>query len=163
MLGIILTVVRGENPMREFAPYTMRLIFPSKRGETTVLVGPVGPEEERLSLRDYWWTITNRLRLIAVFFCGTVLITALLLVLMPPTYTAEVILLIERKPPRVLDRHEASAEFVVPDEYDFYKTQYELLKSRALAAQVIRELRLTPQHLRGEDKGMLEGVKLYSR
>ena len=149
--------------MPELAPYTMRLPFPSERGEMAVLVGPVGQEEERLSLRDCWWIITNRLRLIAVCLCGTVLTTALLLVLRPPTYTAEVMLLIERKPPRVLDRHEASVEFFVPDEYDFYKTQYELLKSRALAAQVIRELRLTPRHLRGEDKGMLEGVKLYSR
>jgi len=92
-----------------------------------------------------------------------VLTTALLLVLMPPTYTAEVMLLIERKPPRVLEMHEVSAELFVPDDYDFYKTQYELLKSRALAAQVIRELQLTPQNLRGEGKGILEGVKLYSR
>ena len=107
--------------------------------------------------------MTNRVRLIAVFFCGTVLTTALLLLLMPPTYRAEVTLLIERKPPRVLDMHEASTELLVPDEYDFYKTQYELLKSRALAAQVIRDLRLNPEHLRGEGKGMLEGVKLYSR
>ena len=66
--------------MRELAPYTMRLTFPSERGETAVLVGPVGQEEERLSLRDCWWAITNRLRLIAVFLCGTVLTTALLLV-----------------------------------------------------------------------------------
>jgi len=149
--------------MRELVPYTMRLTFPSERGETAVLVGPMSPEEERLSLRDCWWIMTNRVRLIAVFFCGTVLTTALLLLLLPPTYRAEVTLLIERKPPRVLDMHEASAEFLVPDEYDFYKTQYELLKSRALAAQVIRELRLNPEHLRGEGKGMLEGVKLYSR
>jgi GumC protein len=141
----------------------MRLTFPSERGETAVLVGPVGHEEERLSLRDRWWIVTNRFWLIAVFFCGTVLATALLLVLMPPTYTAEVTLLIERKPPRGLERYEASAEFFVPDDYGFYQTQYELLKSRALAAQVIRELRLNPQHLRGEGKGLLEGVRLYSR
>ena len=149
--------------MRELAPYTMRLTFPSERGETGVLVGPVGQEEEQLSLRDCWWIISNRFWLIAGFFCGTVLVTAFLLLLMPPTYTAEVMLLIERKPPRVLDRHEASAESFVPDDYDFYKTQYELLKSRALAAQVIQELRLNPQHLKGEGKGMLEGGKLYSR
>ena len=149
--------------MPELAPYTMRLTFPSERGETAVLVGPVGQDEERLSLRDCWWIITNRFWFIAVFLCGTVLATALLLVLMPPTYTAEVTLLIERKPPRVLDRNEASAELFVPDEYDFYKTQYELLKSRALAAQVIRELQLNPQHLKGESKGVLEGGKLYSR
>ena len=108
--------------MRELAPYTMRLTFPSERGETAVLVGPVGQEEERRSLRDCWQVITNRLLLITVFFCGTVLTTALVLVLMPPTYTAEVTLLIERKPPRVLEMHEASAEIFVPDEYDFYKT-----------------------------------------
>ena len=149
--------------MRELAPYTMRLTFPSEGGETAFLVDPVGQEKERLSLRDCWWIITNRFWLIAVFFCGTVLATALLLLLMSPTYTAEVMLLIERKPPRVLDGHEASAELFVPDEYDFYKTQYELLKSRALAAQVIRELRLNPQNLKGEGKGLLDGVKTYSR
>ena len=149
--------------MPELTPYTLRLTFPSERGETAVLVGPVGQEEGRPSLRDCWWVITSRLRLIAVCFGGTVLATVLLLMLIPPTYTAEVMLLIERKPPRVLDMHEVSAELLVPDDYDFYKTQYELLKSRALAAQVIRELRLNPQHLRGEDKVVLEGVKLYNR
>jgi GumC protein len=122
----------------------------------------VGQEKERLSLRDCWWIITNRFWLIAMFFCGTVLATAILLGLMPSTYTAEVTLLIERKPPRVLDMYEAAALFV-PDDYGFYQTQYELLKSRALAAQVIRELQLHPQHLRGEGTGILEGVKLYNR
>jgi uncharacterized protein involved in exopolysaccharide biosynthesis len=107
--------------------------------------------------------MSNRLWLIAAFLCGTVLTTALLLVLIPPTYTAEVLLLIERNPPRVLDRHEVSAEISVPDDNDFYTTQYELLKSRALAAQVIRALQLHPQHLRGEDQGMLDGVKLDRR
>jgi len=150
--------------MQELIPYTMRLTFPAEREETAVLIEPMGREEERFSLWDCWWVITNRLRLIAVFFCGTVLATVLLLVLMPSTYTAEVTLLIERKPPRVLDIRETSAEPLVPDEYDFYKTQYELLKSRVLASQVIRELGLNPQNLRrGEGQGILEGIKLYSR
>ena len=149
--------------MPELTPYTMRLTYPAERGDTAVLVGPVGQEEERFGLRDYWWVITNRLRLIAVCLSGTVLATVLLLMLLPPTYTAEVMLLIERKPPRVLDMHEGSVELLVSDDYDFYKTQYELLKSRALAAQVIRELGLNPQNLTGEGKGILEGVRLYSR
>jgi uncharacterized protein involved in exopolysaccharide biosynthesis len=91
------------------------------------------------------------------------LTTTLLMGLMPPTYTAEVMLLIERKPPRVLEVHEVSAELFVPDNDGFYRTQYALLKSRALAAQVIRELRLNPQNLKGEGPGMLEGGKLHSR
>src|SRR5207247_9829084 len=100
--------------MWEPAPYTMRLTLPSERGETAVLVGPVGPEEERFSLRDCWWIMTKRFRLIVVFFGGTVLATALLLVLLPPTYTAEVTLLIERTPPQVLDMHEVAVELFVP-------------------------------------------------
>src|SRR5262245_39641582 len=161
ILGITSTAQKRRKPMRELAPYPMRLTFPSERGKTAVFVGSVGQEEERPSLRDCWWIITNRFWLIAVFLCGTVLATAILLVLMPPTYTAEVTLLIERKPPRVLDMYEASAALFVPDDYGFYQTQYELLKSRALAVQVIRELQLHPQHLRGEGAGILEGVKLY--
>lgn len=149
--------------MSELTPYTMRLSFPSERGETAVLVEPPVRAEERLSLRDCWWIITNRPWLIGGFFCGTVLTTSLLLMLMPPTYTAEVMLLIERKPARVLEMPEASAEIFVPDDDGFYNTQYALLQSRALAAQVIRELRLNPQHLRSEGQGMLEGMKLYSR
>jgi polysaccharide biosynthesis transport protein len=150
--------------MHELAPYTMRLTFPTEREETAVLIESMSREEERFSLRDCWWVITNRFRLIAVFFLCTVLATVLAIMLMPPTYTAEVTLLIERKPPRVLDMQEVSAEPLVPDEYDFYKTQYELLKSRALAAQVIRELGLNPKNFsKGEGKGLLEGVKTYSR
>lgn len=153
-----------EYLMQELAPYTMRLTFPTEQEATAVIVESVGREEERLSLQDCWWVITNRLRLITVFFCCTVLATMFLLMLMPQTYRAEVTLLIERKPPRVLDMPEASAEPLGPDEYDFYKTQYELLKSRALAAQVLRELGLSHQSLGGgEGKGVLEGVKLYSR
>jgi uncharacterized protein involved in exopolysaccharide biosynthesis len=107
--------------------------------------------------------MTHRSWLIVIFFCGTVFTTALLLGLIPPTYTAEVMLLIEWKPPRVLEVHEASADLFVPDEAGFYRTQYALLKSRALAAQVIRELRLNSQDLNGEGPGMLEGGKLHSR
>lgn len=150
--------------MHELAPYTMRLSFPAERQETAVLIEPMVREEERFSLQDCWWVITNRLRLIAMFFFGTVLTTMLVIMLMPSTYTAEVTLLIERKPPRVLDIHEVSVEPLVPDEYDFYKTQYELLKSRALAAQVIRELELNPKNLsKNEGKGILDGVKIYRR
>jgi uncharacterized protein involved in exopolysaccharide biosynthesis len=150
--------------MHELAPYTMRLTFPAEREETAVLIEPMRHEEERLSLQDCWWVITKRLRLIALFFVGTILTTGLVMLLMPATYTAEVTLLIERKPPRILDIHEASVEPLVPDEYDFYKTQYELLKSRALAAQVIRDLGLNPTNLqKGESKGLLEGITTHRR
>src|SRR5262249_3981786 len=52
---------------------------------------------------------------------------------------AEATLLIERNAPRVLDLHEGQVEPQGADEYDFYRTQYEILKSRTLAAWVIQE------------------------
>jgi uncharacterized protein involved in exopolysaccharide biosynthesis len=134
----------------------MRLTFPAERGETVVLVAPVAHAEERRSLRDCWCSITTRFWLIAAFFCGTVLTTALLLGLMPPTYTAEVTLLIEPTPARGLARPEASAELFAPEAYGFYQTQYALLHSRALAAQVIRTLRLHPHHLKGAGSSPLK-------
>lgn len=150
--------------MPELASYTMRLITPADRQETAVLIEPLHREEERFSLQDCWWVIRNRFRLIVSFFLCTVLATILVIVLMPSTYTAEVTLLIERQPPRVLDIREVSTEPLVPDEYDFYKTQYELLKSRALAARVIRELGLNPENpTAGEDKKLLDGIKTYRR
>jgi capsular exopolysaccharide synthesis family protein len=58
---------------------------------------------------------------------------------MPPTYKAETTLLIERNTPQILDFRAVLADSVGLESYDFYKTQYEMLKSRALAARVIQE------------------------
>lgn len=150
--------------MNELASYTMRLITPADRQETAVLIEPVGREEERFGLQECWGVLRNRFRLIAVFFFCTVLATVLVILLVPPTYTAEVTLLIERQTPRVLEIREISTEPLLPDEYDFYKTQYELLKSRALAAQVIRELGLNPkQFTAGESDRLPDGVPTLRR
>ena len=57
-----------------------------------------------------------------------------------PMYTAEAILLIERQAPRVLKAQE-DTQSTQPDYYgagEFYKTQYELLRSRDLAAMALR-------------------------
>jgi capsular exopolysaccharide synthesis family protein len=67
--------------------------------------------------------------------------------MMTPVYTAEATLLIERNAPRVLDIHEVNLEPQVVDEYDFYKTQYEILKSRTLAVWVIQEQALESNDL----------------
>jgi capsular exopolysaccharide synthesis family protein len=60
-----------------------------------------------------------------------------------PIYTASATLLIERQAPKMLDIQTFLAqESAEPDQYDFYQTQFEILKSRALAVKVIQELRL---------------------
>jgi uncharacterized protein involved in exopolysaccharide biosynthesis len=83
--------------------------------------------------------LRKHLGLITTFSLSTVLATALVIFMMTPLYTAETSLLIERNPPQVLDIRAVLSEPLTQDEYDFYKTQYEILKSRALAAQIIQE------------------------
>ena len=52
------------------------------------------------------------------------------------------LILIEPQPPQVLDIKQLMVEANDDSDHDYYKTQYALLKSRSLAAQVIRDLGL---------------------
>ena len=102
------------------------------------MTGPT-VESGEVQLQDYWRVIRKHLWLILSCFFGTVLATILVIFMMTPIYTATTTLLIERKAPQVLDIREVLSEPLVPDTYDYYKTQYEILKSQTLAARVIRE------------------------
>jgi uncharacterized protein involved in exopolysaccharide biosynthesis len=125
--------------MNELAPPSFRLSPLSEREDVEALLNPAVIREEGHTLRDHWRVIRKRLWLIAACIVGIVLATVLVIFMMAPIYTAETTLLIEREAPRVLNIREVLAEPLGPDEYDFYKTQYEILKSRTLAAWVIRE------------------------
>jgi uncharacterized protein involved in exopolysaccharide biosynthesis len=74
-------------------------------------------------------------------------VTAVIILLTPPTYTGKVTLLIERNTSQVLNFLEVLGEQRDSETYDFYKTQYEILKSRTLAARVLREQRLEDSSL----------------
>jgi polysaccharide biosynthesis transport protein len=143
--------------MQEPAPSTLQH-FPSSSngGGAEGSIEPALMAEDAASLRDYGRVVRKHLSLIAACCFGTVLATALVVSMMTPIYTAETSLLIERQTPQVLDMREVLSEPLTSKEDEFYKTQYEILKSRSLAAQVIQELRLeTDPAFTGEeqDKG----------
>jgi GumC protein len=124
--------------MQELSPDVIHSSPPLRREEETVLRWPLF--EEELRIWDYWRVLKTRGWLITAFFSGVLLVTVLGLFLVTPTYTALTTLLIEQRTPQVLDIREVLSEVVGPlDENDYYKTQYEILKSRSLAAQVIKE------------------------
>ncbi len=125
------------------SPYLMRPLPPQEQ-EVVLLTEPVGGPEGGAHLRDYLRVLRKHLWLMGTFFLGVVLSTVLAVFMMTPLYTAKTTLLIERRPPQVIDIREVLSEPQGPDEYDYYRTQYEILKSRALAARVIRE-----EHLEG--------------
>jgi len=123
--------------MKDLTPYSLP---PSLRAEEEHL--PDSPpvfEGEPLHLWDYWQVIRKYRWIIGACFLLVVLTAAMITFTTTPIYVAETTLLIERKAPKVLDVREVQNEATFDyDEYDYYRTQYEILKSRALAAQVIR-------------------------
>jgi polysaccharide biosynthesis transport protein len=97
-------------------------------------------QEDDFHLGEYWNTIRPHLWLVLCIFIAAELLTALVVFNMTPLYTAESSILIERQAPELLESKNAPT--ADPDIASFYKTEYEILQSRSLAAAVIRDLAL---------------------
>lgn len=99
-------------------------------------------DDESIHLRDLWRVIVKR-KWIVLSVLLIVVLTALVVTMMAtPIYRASITLKIEREAGKIVDFKGAPVE---PQEYgdiDFYRTQYELLKSRSLAERVVRQLDL---------------------
>lgn len=96
---------------------------------------------DHLDLREFGRTLVRRRRMI-LLVTGVVLLLSLLVTLFSkPVYRATATLQIERESTKVVD-----IDFLgsgdIRDTRDFYQTQFELIRSRALAAQVISKLNL---------------------
>lgn len=137
--------------MNELSPYFIRRPSPPAAESTPVLSRPVLiGEEEGLDLWGCWGVLKKRKWLIVTFFFAVILAVGLYTLTMTPIYTAETTLLIEQKAPQVINIQQALSESLSPgtdSKHDYYQTQYQLLKSRALVAQVIREQGLAENKL----------------
>ena len=97
--------------------------------------------ESRLS--EYFGVIRARLRLILVLFLLPPLITLIVVFNMTPMYTAEsTIQLYNSKPAPLTAQAETTQVQDTSEQHDFYRTQYAVMASRQLAAQVILTLGL---------------------
>jgi capsular exopolysaccharide synthesis family protein len=115
---------------------------------------------DAVDLRDYWLIIRKRRLLIGAFSLGAVAFTALIVFYVTPFYTATGTLLLEAQTPPVLDTKTPASAPEISGDHDFYKTQYEILQSRGLAANVIRGLNLGANPLFG---GKLRNQTLIMR
>ena len=101
------------------------------------------PESTEVHLRDYWRILLKRRRLVILVFLTVVGLGAYKTVSSTPLYTATATLQIEPQDPEVMQIRELLTS---PDSgggpYDYYETQFALLKSSPLAAKVITELNL---------------------
>jgi len=116
-------------------------------------------DEDVIDLREYWnvlvrrkWTVIITVMLLAI---GTVIATSM----MTPMYRATAVIQIERDDGQVLQYQGVEAEEGRYSQ-DFYQTQYELLKSRALATRVIDQLGLQDSGAfkSDEEQGAIAGM-----
>lgn len=100
-------------------------------------------EITQIDLWGYWRLIRKHLRLIGAVVAGTVFVTLLHLLMTTPIYTAQTTMMILPKAPTGIDPAEALIEIEASyDGSDYFKTQSEILKSKTLAASVVRNLGL---------------------
>ncbi|MGY1457315.1 MULTISPECIES: GumC family protein [unclassified Luteimonas] len=97
-------------------------------------------DEDEIDLLAYWRILVKR-KWLVLGVLGTVVALALIATLMmPPVYRATAVLQIDRESVQILQAEGmGNAEAAAPD---FLTTQYELLKSRALAERVANELNI---------------------
>jgi len=98
---------------------------------------------EGIGVSDCWLIIRRHSNLIFGLVAAALLTTGLITFCMTPNFSASSTLLIEPATPQVLDIKELVDEQGGTQDYDYYKTQFALLKGRDLAASVIRDLDLT--------------------
>ncbi|OGA16294.1 MAG: hypothetical protein A3H32_14720 [Betaproteobacteria bacterium RIFCSPLOWO2_02_FULL_63_19] len=101
---------------------------------------PAARAEETFDLLEYWRTIANRKWSIIGLTIAITLLAALLVYGMQPTYRSTVTLLIEGQKNKVVGIEEVYSGISANREY--YQTQAEILKSRELAAKVVKALKL---------------------
>ena len=135
---------------------------PSRRPLTCTSLRPW--RIKALALREYW-LILKRHRWLILGCAFTLLVCAgLYTFTRTPLYTAEATLLIERKTAQFLKVQDARAESTDYNSIEFYKTQYEILKSPSLAERVIRDEGLETHPLftgdlkEGEQAGLMAGL-----
>ncbi len=107
---------------------------------------PVAPQADtQIDLRVYWRVIVRRRWLIVGTFLAALVVTAGYSLRLPKVYSASMTLVIETAAPKVLgagnvqDVAESSAPFWVSKEY--YETQFNVMKSRAVADRVAQMVR----------------------
>ena len=102
----------------------------------------IPPVSEETHLRDYIRIIRKRRWSILSVMVSTVFGTALYVLMQPPIYESTVSLLIEPTGPNVMSKAVEEVYAPIDVNFDYYKTQYELLKSYEIMRQAVKQLNL---------------------
>lgn len=104
--------------------------------------GAFEEEEGRIDLLGYWHVIRKRLALVIGVVFAALVLTTIYAYMQTPLYTADATILLKPGTPQIMGGKDASQDQDLLYDSDLYenfqKTQYEILRSRTLAAYVIR-------------------------
>ena len=128
----------STRPTKDVSPWHIQRLGEPEEAE---YVYPA--EEQTRHLLDYWNVVVKHRRLVVLLFLIVFGITAYVNFSATPLYTANAMLQIEPHNPAVTGLAEIlSSKSDGSTQYDYYRTQFVLLESRALAARVITSLQL---------------------
>ncbi len=114
------------------------------------LAGPPEDERDTLDLVRYWRAIgRNKWRILALVAAVGIL-AQLYAAGLPPVYRATATILVEASKPKLVSIEEVYSSLTT-NTAQYYQTQFEILKSRELAAKLVRQLKLAehPQFRQG--------------
>jgi polysaccharide biosynthesis transport protein len=120
--------------LKDISPWRVQEISQSSDTEAAYY-----PEKEEAHLRDYWKVVVKYRRLIIIIFIVVFGFGAWVISGATPTYTAAATIKIDPQSPQFIQVQEV---LKLESTGDYFATQYELMKSRALAAKVITDLGL---------------------
>ena len=122
---------------------------------------PYVDEDDEISLMELWLTIVKYKWTIISFTALVVGATIIGTALMRPVYKSTSTIQIDLDAPRILEYQKLDNDGNSVNQRNFYATQYEILKSRSLAGDVINELDLMHNpEINGEigQRGILAGM-----
>src|SRR5215470_216717 len=131
--------------MKDAFPYSTpsKVFILPDNGDDPVSKARLVEAEEVPGFRDYWQVVKKHKLKIAACFFGAIFVTAVVVFSLTPVYTARTKLVIDRQEPQIVNIKQVVSEPLESSGQDnFYESQYEMLKSRSLAADVIKQLQL---------------------
>ena len=136
--------------MKDISPYSKRgtiYIVPDQEQGDPLSQARLVESDAAPNMRDYWQVVRKHKWRIAGCLLVSVGIATVVVLATTPIYTAKAKVLIERKGPQVVNIQQVLSESIESDEHNYYQTKYEMLRSRSLAAEVIRRLGLDKNSL----------------
>ncbi len=134
------------------SPYV--LDRPGRNGPIPLYSAQAVPEYENagIGLSDCWKIVRGRWRFVVGFVLVCLFLTTIVLLLMTSQYRAVATLMIGPESPHLMDVTSLRQQILSPSEDDYQKTQYSLLQSEQLIAQVIVNLKLADNPLFGKSR-----------